>query len=561
MAISPDDYRESLRRFAGRAPELLSRHGETAALAIEVARLDLGARLDRRQFRVAVIGRMKSGKSTLQNALLGRRLAPVGVSETTATVNWFDHGVGEQEKIFEIHWKDRERPRELRPLAAINNLTGASEEAKEIDYIRFYVDSAFLKGVTLIDTPGTMSSHDAHQAATIDFLTRKYGEQADATILVLPTVATGADRQLLANYAEQTRLPGQGAYNTIAVLQKWETLDDDEPEKKAIELAAHFRKRLDGHVSEVLPVSGLLGIMAQTVPVDLLDRLAFLGTKTDYRTVEYIFGHEDRFSEERSDAALNAAERIELFAKIKGILLGDIAGEAAGTYEMVKFAVGLAHRQSLSNGEKLQAALWDHSNLDRLQEILDRRFFAISGLIQSGAVLKKVLDPCRMALFSLRDALSRRRALLEQGEQLRAAMGSNSAGSTIEAFQSYLDVSLSLIGDQVKPIDATLRELDGMVADTDRDFGLLLSDIRCLDDLGTSNMSLPPPQVIQARRLFGQFGMERYARLGLDADASVEEQIATAQNLHMIFAGLRWGNRPAQHAEERLSQILNELES
>ena len=36
---------------------------------------------------VAVVGRMKAGKSTFINALLGEDLAAVGVTETTATIN------------------------------------------------------------------------------------------------------------------------------------------------------------------------------------------------------------------------------------------------------------------------------------------------------------------------------------------------------------------------------------------------------------------------------------------------------------------------------------------
>ena len=41
---------------------------------------------------VAVVGRMKAGKSTFINALLGEDLAKVGVTETTATINYFRYG-------------------------------------------------------------------------------------------------------------------------------------------------------------------------------------------------------------------------------------------------------------------------------------------------------------------------------------------------------------------------------------------------------------------------------------------------------------------------------------
>jgi GTPase len=42
--------------------------------------------------QVAVAGRLKSGKSTLVNALIGRRVAPVGVGECTRLVTRFQYG-------------------------------------------------------------------------------------------------------------------------------------------------------------------------------------------------------------------------------------------------------------------------------------------------------------------------------------------------------------------------------------------------------------------------------------------------------------------------------------
>ena len=41
---------------------------------------------------VTVVGRVKVGKSTFVNALLGEDLAKVGTTETTATINYFAYG-------------------------------------------------------------------------------------------------------------------------------------------------------------------------------------------------------------------------------------------------------------------------------------------------------------------------------------------------------------------------------------------------------------------------------------------------------------------------------------
>src|SRR4051812_31847986 len=46
----------------------------------------------REPLRVAVAGRVKSGKSTLVNALLGHEIAPTAYGECTQAVTWFRSG-------------------------------------------------------------------------------------------------------------------------------------------------------------------------------------------------------------------------------------------------------------------------------------------------------------------------------------------------------------------------------------------------------------------------------------------------------------------------------------
>src|ERR1700722_5140288 len=85
----------------GAYSEKLARVLERAAAALREARLPgscaeslerLAGQLDQ-PCVVAVVGRMKAGKSTFINALLGEDVAKVGAAETTATVNYLKHGV------------------------------------------------------------------------------------------------------------------------------------------------------------------------------------------------------------------------------------------------------------------------------------------------------------------------------------------------------------------------------------------------------------------------------------------------------------------------------------
>src|ERR1700680_3488629 len=55
---------------------------------------------------LAVVGRMKAGKSTFINALLGQDVAKVGVTETTATINRFSYGTpADPERPVRCHWR------------------------------------------------------------------------------------------------------------------------------------------------------------------------------------------------------------------------------------------------------------------------------------------------------------------------------------------------------------------------------------------------------------------------------------------------------------------------
>src|SRR3954447_3248611 len=54
---------------------------------------------------VAVVGRVKVGKSTFVNALLGEDLAKVATTETTATINYFTYGNPHPDLPVRCHWR------------------------------------------------------------------------------------------------------------------------------------------------------------------------------------------------------------------------------------------------------------------------------------------------------------------------------------------------------------------------------------------------------------------------------------------------------------------------
>src|SRR5512138_3921251 len=73
------------RGVLSRAFDVYRGTGHDARLATLRARLD-------EPLRVAIAGRVKSGKSTLLNALVGERLAPTDEGECTRIVTWYRDG-------------------------------------------------------------------------------------------------------------------------------------------------------------------------------------------------------------------------------------------------------------------------------------------------------------------------------------------------------------------------------------------------------------------------------------------------------------------------------------
>ena len=71
--------------------------------------------------RVAVIGRVKAGKSTLMNALLGAEVAPTGPVELTYNVNTFVHA---PERALTVHFRDAGHRNTLRSTGSGNWSTG-----------------------------------------------------------------------------------------------------------------------------------------------------------------------------------------------------------------------------------------------------------------------------------------------------------------------------------------------------------------------------------------------------------------------------------------------------
>lgn len=548
-----------IRDFAASVPALLLQHRETADLAFAVERLGLVDSL-RTRFTVAIIGQMRAGKSTLLNALIGRRLAPTGVSETTATVNWFRHGEGDLCDHFRVHWNDGSS--EDHPLEAVTQWLGQSDQATRTQALDFFADAPFLLRANIVDTPGTRSVLNAHEATVRGFLAERleaetlhHGGRADAIIYVINPVARQDDRDLLALFEERTRPPGASAYNSIAVMQKWEHLEDGGNALQAAQRKCQrLRVQLEGKVAEVIPVSGMLALLAAEQPVAVWDQIAQLATASRADVLDDLLLSDDYFCRDHPTAPLDSATRRDLLERLP--------------WPALRFCLQLAHQQQIDQGAALLQQVRAASGLDRLQQVLHTRFFALSGLIKAGSVLRKAWQPCDQALLTLRDLNDQRYTALQRADQATALVqGLMDSTPALRLVLDYVADSKSAVANEQQRVEATWNQLDRIRARAEQGFHFLDADLACLEQLEQLDSGdLPDPaDRAELRCLFGGNGPDVEQRLGLapetPLDATAEDQAWDRRDA--------WATRRAQasrglaplcaHAIDCLDRILEHL--
>jgi hypothetical protein len=157
---------------------------------------------------LAVVGRMKAGKSTFINALLGEDVAKTGVTETTATINRIQYGTpANPERPVRCYWRGGRYEDVSR--AFLDSLQGNTVEvlrqAGGIEYLEYLLPNPYLREVTLVDTPGTAAVVDEHQNRTAEFL--------------------NLQRQLRASAAKRTlSFTWSGRYPALRTRHSWRSL-------------------------------------------------------------------------------------------------------------------------------------------------------------------------------------------------------------------------------------------------------------------------------------------------------------------------------------------------
>ena len=212
--------------------------------------------------RVAVVGRLKSGKSTLVNALTQHRIAETGSLECTMAVSLYFDGAPARAEIVGTDGDTIQVP------LAGGPLTQLPRPLDEIDYVRHYVPNASLKQLSLIDTPGTATLTIENEQRTQRMLidgahdTRRASAWADCVLFLSDSAPRDDERAFLSQL-------GMTPLTTVAVLSRADSFGagafgSRDPLQHAAEHTQHIAAQLGASVGNVLPLSGLLAESALT---------------------------------------------------------------------------------------------------------------------------------------------------------------------------------------------------------------------------------------------------------------------------------------------------------
>jgi hypothetical protein len=231
----------------------------------EASAADILQRLDS-PLQVAIAGKVKAGKSTLLNALIGERLAPTDASECTRIVTWYRRGEATQVTLVPHEGASHPIAFQRNPTLDVSLGDHTPETVHEL-----LVDwpTERLQTMTLVDTPGIASLSPTLTQRTTAFLDPASDEpsRVDAVLYLMRHLHTD-DARLLETFHDRD-VAQPTPINCLGVLSRADEIGvarlDAMTSARAIAdryLAQPSIRRL---CQNVVPVAGLLAETAVTL--------------------------------------------------------------------------------------------------------------------------------------------------------------------------------------------------------------------------------------------------------------------------------------------------------
>ena len=345
---------DEVRRVIDAAQAVLNAADQKFALTEARERLD-------GPLRVAIAGKVKAGKSTLLNALVGQQVAPTDAGECTRIVTWYRNSHRYQVML---------HPRQGEPAELRYRHNGGGLEIDlgqwtpdQVKRIEVAWPSTKLQAITLIDTPGLASLSAEVSARTLEFLGPQESlSGADAVIYLMRHLHEN-DLRFLEAFRDEEGRENRAPIHRLGVLSRADEIGGCTASSMdaAQRVAARWRtdSRLRQLCQTVIPVAGLLAQAATTLRED-----EFLSL----RDLASLPGHE-------LEAVLLSADRVRYRP-----ISGDVAAEARRSLldRMgllgIRLAVGWIAAGTVTSSPELATALVRASGLEQLRDSLTRQF-------------------------------------------------------------------------------------------------------------------------------------------------------------------------------------------
>ncbi|HLV58540.1 MAG TPA: dynamin family protein [Natronosporangium sp.] len=341
----------------------------------QAAHLDvLAARLEQ-PLRIAVAGRVKAGKSTLLNALIGDRLAPTDAGECTRIVTWYQDGHTYRVLAHPATGGTARQLRFHRDGGALHIDLG-DLAPDTVSHLEVTWPSRALRTATMIDTPGIGSLSDRTSARTWDTLAPDTEDDTPADAVIYLMRHLHRDDLDFLHAFHDTEVSRPNPVNAIAVLSRADEIGVGRLDAMASARRIAHRMATDPQVRRlvqtVIPVAGLLAETAATLTETEHTHLRALAQLTPADANALLL---------TADRALQGLPDLGLTPEQAGSLLARF-----GLFGL-RLATTLLRHNVATTATQLAAELAERSGINQLREILQTLFFQRRDILKSRSVL------------------------------------------------------------------------------------------------------------------------------------------------------------------------------